>query len=55
MQEDTISINHNWINGCNIMTCWRFLQSSLVEVQKQIEEWKDTEGWAAQCQVGHPC
>lgn len=24
-QDDTISINHNWVNGCNLANMWHFL------------------------------
>ncbi|XP_797590.2 2-oxoglutarate and iron-dependent oxygenase JMJD4 [Strongylocentrotus purpuratus] len=49
--EDTISINHNWLNGCNLDITWRFLQSELQAVQKSIEDCRDMEGWADQCQL----
>nr|XP_054767212.1 2-oxoglutarate and iron-dependent oxygenase JMJD4-like [Lytechinus pictus] len=49
--EDTISINHNWLNGCNLDITWRFLQSELQAVKKSIEDCKDMEGWAEQCQL----
>ncbi len=49
--EDTISINHNWLNGCNILLSWEFLKSSLTEVQDQISDVRDMEGWHQQCQM----
>ncbi|XP_050798673.1 2-oxoglutarate and iron-dependent oxygenase JMJD4 isoform X3 [Gopherus flavomarginatus] len=50
--EDTISINHNWVNGCNVAIMWSFLQDELAAVQREISEWKDTmEDWHLQCQV----
>ncbi|XP_001376273.2 2-oxoglutarate and iron-dependent oxygenase JMJD4 [Monodelphis domestica] len=50
--DDTISINHNWMNGCNVTTMWHFLQSELNAVQQEIDEWKDTmEDWHQHCQV----
>ncbi|XP_072905021.1 2-oxoglutarate and iron-dependent oxygenase JMJD4 [Hemitrygon akajei] len=50
--EDTISINHNWLNGCNIDIMWSFLQGELTAVQREIEEWKDhMEDWHQHCQV----
>ncbi|KAM4794588.1 2-oxoglutarate and iron-dependent oxygenase JMJD4 isoform 1-T1 [Cyanocitta cristata] len=39
--EDTISINHNWVNGCNVATMWGFLQDELAAVQREINHWKD--------------
>ncbi|KAK9979882.1 hypothetical protein ABG768_013290 [Culter alburnus] len=50
--EDTISINHNWLNGCNLDTMWQFLQDELSSVQREIEEWRDTmDTWHQHCQV----
>ncbi|NXS85047.1 JMJD4 protein, partial [Erpornis zantholeuca] len=39
--EDTISINHNWVNGCNVAVMWCFLQDELAAVQREISLWKD--------------
>ncbi|XP_060053393.1 2-oxoglutarate and iron-dependent oxygenase JMJD4 isoform X3 [Erinaceus europaeus] len=50
--EDTISINHNWINGCNLANMWHFLQQELRLVQQEIVQWKDTmPDWHHHCQV----
>ncbi|XP_015269597.1 PREDICTED: jmjC domain-containing protein 4 isoform X2 [Gekko japonicus] len=50
--EDTISINHNWVNGCNAAIMWSFLQDELAAVQREIREWRETmEDWHLQCQV----
>lgn len=50
--EDTISINHNWLNGCNIDLMWQFLQNELSSVQREIEEWRNTmDSWHQHCQV----
>ncbi|KAM9101973.1 2-oxoglutarate and iron-dependent oxygenase JMJD4 [Sarcophilus harrisii] len=50
--DDTISINHNWMNGCNVATMWRFLQTELCAVQQEIAEWRDTmDDWHQHCQV----
>lgn len=52
LQEDTISINHNWLNGCNIDIMWQFLQNELLSVQKEISEWRNTmDSWHQHCQV----
>ncbi|CAI9607382.1 unnamed protein product [Staurois parvus] len=49
---DTISINHNWVNGCNVTVMWRFLQKELTAVQREIAEWMDTmDNWDQHCQV----
>jgi hypothetical protein len=50
-QEDTISINHNWINGCNIETMWTSLKGNLTAVKKEVEDCKDMEGWDEHCQL----
>ncbi|KAG0429129.1 hypothetical protein HPB47_023936 [Ixodes persulcatus] len=42
--EDTISINHNWFNGCNIDIVWKSLLKALDDVEKEICELRDTEG-----------
>ena len=34
--EDTISINHNWINGCNILDVWRGLKKELSSVMEEV-------------------
>ncbi|XP_063273500.1 2-oxoglutarate and iron-dependent oxygenase JMJD4 [Prinia subflava] len=39
--EDTISINHNWVNGCNVAVMWCFLQDELAAVQRELSQWKD--------------
>ncbi|MBN3324130.1 JMJD4 protein, partial [Atractosteus spatula] len=50
--EDTISINHNWLNGCNLDIMWQFLQGELSAVQNEIGEWKNTmDNWHQHCQV----
>ncbi|KAF6280844.1 jumonji domain containing 4 [Rhinolophus ferrumequinum] len=50
--EDTISINHNWVNGCNLANMWHFLQQELRAVQREVSEWKDTmPDWHHHCQV----
>ncbi|KAM7290237.1 2-oxoglutarate and iron-dependent oxygenase JMJD4 [Ixodes scapularis] len=49
--EDTISINHNWFNGCNIDVVWKSLLKALDDVEKEICELRDSEGWHGQCQT----
>lgn len=48
---DTISINHNWINACNIEEVWKALEKSLKSVEHEIEEFKDTPEFVDQCQL----
>uniref|UniRef100_A0A8D2P5X1 Jumonji domain-containing protein 4 n=1 Tax=Zosterops lateralis melanops TaxID=1220523 RepID=A0A8D2P5X1_ZOSLA len=50
--EDTISINHNWVNGCNVSVVWSFLQEELAAVQRELRQWsRPGEDWPLQCQV----
>lgn len=48
---DTISINHNWNNGCNIIFMWELLNRTLVDVEKEIEEFKDSPDHLSECQI----
>ncbi|XP_033114605.1 2-oxoglutarate and iron-dependent oxygenase JMJD4-like [Anneissia japonica] len=49
--EDTISINHNWFNGCNIDIVWNFLQTELLAVKRSISDCREMDEWEEQCQV----
>lgn len=49
--KDTVSINHNWINGCNISYMWESLYNNLQKVKKEIEDCRDMENWMEQCQI----
>uniref|UniRef100_A0A8D8VMP2 Jumonji domain-containing protein 4 n=1 Tax=Cacopsylla melanoneura TaxID=428564 RepID=A0A8D8VMP2_9HEMI len=48
---DTISINHNWINGCNIGYIYKELVTQLEAVKKEIDDCKDMDDWEAHCQL----
>lgn len=53
--EDTLSINHNWLNSANVENIWVFLSGSLEKVEEEIADCRtdfasDSE-WMAQCQV----
>ncbi|XP_034825938.1 2-oxoglutarate and iron-dependent oxygenase JMJD4 homolog [Maniola hyperantus] len=48
---DTISINHNFINACNVEFVWRALQENLVSVEKEIKEFQGTPDFTPQCQL----
>lgn len=50
LQEDTISINHNWVNGCNIKNMWKSISSNLMAVKAEIADCQDMEDWNEQCQ-----
>ncbi|XP_072010652.1 2-oxoglutarate and iron-dependent oxygenase JMJD4 isoform X2 [Engystomops pustulosus] len=50
--EDTISINHNWVNGCNVAAMWSLLQEELSAAQREVSEWRTTmEDWDQHCQI----
>ncbi|XP_033228054.1 2-oxoglutarate and iron-dependent oxygenase JMJD4 isoform X2 [Belonocnema kinseyi] len=49
--EDTISINHNWVNGCNINNMWLALKNELLSVMREIEDCKEMEDWSSHCQL----
>jgi len=52
LQEDTISINHNWLNAANVDICWDFVKDSLVSVEQEIAEHRATlDNWVEHCQV----
>ncbi|KAL2608509.1 hypothetical protein R1flu_027082 [Riccia fluitans] len=36
--EDTISINHNWLNACNISWAWKLLKTDYRETVESIED-----------------
>ncbi|CAG2103891.1 unnamed protein product, partial [Medioppia subpectinata] len=51
--EDTISINHNWFNGTNILVIVSNLMIALREVETEISDLKtiiDSEEWHNECQ-----
>ncbi|CAM1321982.1 JMJD4 (predicted) [Pycnogonum litorale] len=49
--EDTISINHNWFNACNIDFVWEALQQGLLNVEKEISDCSDADTFTEDCQV----
>ncbi|XP_064483350.1 2-oxoglutarate and iron-dependent oxygenase JMJD4-like [Ornithodoros turicata] len=49
--EDTISINHNWFNGCNIDLVWRKLWHAHHDVEEEISELRGSENWHEQCEI----
>lgn len=51
LKEDTISINHNWINACNVRNMWSSLCKTLSAVKSEIADCKDMDNWAEQCQL----
>lgn len=49
--DDTISINHNWFNGCNIMEIWRKLSQYYGKVCKEIDDCRDMDNFEDHCQL----
>ncbi|KAI6650209.1 JmjC domain-containing protein 4-like [Oopsacas minuta] len=49
--DDVISVNHNWINACNVHEMWDNLSSELDRVKESISDCIEMEGWHAQCQL----
>ena len=48
---DTISVNHNWFNGCNIVEIWLNLYEHYQKVVDEISDCKDMDEFAEHCQV----
>ncbi|XP_014481072.1 PREDICTED: jmjC domain-containing protein 4 [Dinoponera quadriceps] len=49
--RDTISINHNWINGCNITGVWSALKKELRSVMREVDDCRDMKNWNEHCQL----
>lgn len=49
--DHTISINHNFFNGCNVSHVWSALFESYQKVLKEIDDCKDMEDFESHCQV----
>lgn len=49
--EDTISVNHNWFNGCNIHCIWAAVYAKFNDVLREIDDCKDMDDFDAHCQL----
>lgn len=49
--EDTVSINHNWFNGCNINQIIDSLINHHKEVENEISDCRDMENFTEHCQL----
>ena len=52
--KDTISINHNWFNACNISFVYDSLQEALFKVRKELQDLRSGENcssWDEDCQT----
>jgi len=50
-ETDCLSINHNWLNACNVHYVWQFLCNDLRLVEDEIADCRAAEDWPEQCQV----
>lgn len=48
---DTLSINHNWGNACNVGRMYTALHEDLETARKEIADCRDMDGWHDQCQL----
>lgn len=49
--DDTISINHNFLNACNVKIVMINLMAALIDVQEEIAAFQDTDGFQEHCQA----
>lgn len=49
--EDTISVNHNWFNGCNIHWIWTAIYKEFNDVLREIDDCKDMDNFDEHCQL----
>ncbi|XP_028175656.1 2-oxoglutarate and iron-dependent oxygenase JMJD4 homolog isoform X1 [Ostrinia furnacalis] len=47
---DTVSINHNWINCCNVGHVWEALQNVLITVELELADIRHEEDFLSSCQ-----
>ncbi|XP_043275606.1 2-oxoglutarate and iron-dependent oxygenase JMJD4 isoform X2 [Venturia canescens] len=49
--EDTISVNHNWINGCNVWNSWQSMRNELSAVMREVADCREMDDWENHCQL----
>lgn len=49
--DDTISVNHNWFNACNIYDIWLAMHRSYKDILHEIDDCKDMTDFDDHCQV----
>jgi hypothetical protein len=42
--EETISINHNWITSSNVDGTWQYLQTEMISIHEELQQWQDGSG-----------
>jgi ribosomal protein L16 Arg81 hydroxylase len=50
-ETDTISINHNWFNACNVCHVWSQLRKAFEDVQCELADLRDIDDYFEQCQI----
>lgn len=53
--KDTISINHNWINACNLCTVYKALIANLNNVKNEIKDCQEMDNFVEHCQIMLNC
>ncbi len=48
---DSISVNHNWFNSCNIMKVYRNMKKSLDQVENEIQDCLNMQNFEDHCQL----
>lgn len=49
--DDTISVNHNWFNGCNVYAIWTALKRCYDDVLNEISHCRDMVDFDGHCQL----
>lgn len=49
--DETISINHNWFNGCNIKIIWTALYETYRQVLSEIDDCREMDNFDEHCQL----
>lgn len=48
---DTISVNHNWFNACNLERIWHNMQHQMIKVIKEIDDCRQMDNFIEHCQT----
>lgn len=48
---DTISVNHNWFNACNLQRIWNNLNHQMEKVIKEIDDCRQMDNFMEHCQT----
>ncbi|KNC29011.1 putative JmjC domain-containing protein 4 [Lucilia cuprina] len=48
---DTISVNHNWFNACNLQRIWYNLNNQMEKVVKEIDDCRQMDNFIEHCQT----